>query len=304
MKIRIPLLSVFSLLVILCITSNSCTIQKRVHRKGWHVSWNKKYKSSNETKATKIASGSNKNQESEHASKSTEIIVEELHTTEQESVNAERNESIPLNTIEETPDDSPLAERTPENSSAETQKRKKVHSHSKNTPEYVPLGAPFVFLGLFTGITIVALAFSAFEVAIAALLVVLAASIIIIHVTRVNANTNSKSHLRPSAFYSSILFLVLCAATAGLIIYFGGLGTLFGILILVVLLLLMSLLAYLIYIQKDMTNSRKTRKEKELQEKKEKEKPTAAEKKKQRTASLIIAGIVIALFLAIGLATN
>lgn len=304
MKIRFSLLSIISLLVIISITSNSCTVTKRVHRKGWHISWNKNYRSTNETAAEKEIRGN-----SDQASKNEERIAnkEEITSKKPEAVESNTSERSEEKTIQSTPQDSPNeVVIDPEPSS----KSEEVSPNEALPPEeevHIPIGGPFVFFGVFTALSFLLLLGPVLPFILGSVLIAVVAGIILFRLVGKKNGKTRVDFVRPGAFYNSILFITLFAVTLALMIGYGALSTTFGVVFAVLLLLLIALLCFLVYATKDQQYSKmkneKIKKEEEKKEEKEKN-ATPQDKKKQRIAGLVIAGIVLALFLVIGLASN
>ena len=101
---------IISVLLILLIVS-SCTIQKRLHRPGWHVSWNKNYKSDSKFKEVDFAESDEKvrneeeiitsSNETEEVQKieivevSEEVQVAEVETNDINTTSTETDGTIP-----------------------------------------------------------------------------------------------------------------------------------------------------------------------------------------------------------------
>lgn len=94
---------------------SSCTIQKRLHRPGWHVSWNKNYKSSDKSD---FSSEENLVQNSENASQETISNDSELNQAT----------TIPQETIVDLEDGNP--------SEMDNSKEIKVSSKEENKTKY------------------------------------------------------------------------------------------------------------------------------------------------------------------------
>ncbi|MCR9171727.1 MAG: hypothetical protein NXI10_04495 [bacterium] len=285
---------------------NSCTVTKRVHRKGWHISWNKNYKSSN----------TQNDDSSEHASVALQDANQQGNISEIESTTS--SESLPEQEIH-TSRRKKSSPSTPTSDAIDAKKSIEISSHpqtknnqkdelpqeieeEKQDVREVPVGGAFIFLGLFLAVAIGLFALGAFEFAVGALVIAIAAIIIIAHVNAIrNGKTNAP--IRPRGFYNSILFLVLCGVVLAYLIIYGGLGELIGLIGAGLLLLIIALLIFLIYQTKDLSHAEVQKKKTEKKETEEKE--TSPEKKrKNRIAAIVVGGLAVALFLAIALLSN
>lgn len=271
-------------------TLQSCTVTKRVHRKGWHISWNKNYKSSGTSKTENITPGSDIAQKQ---SPKSATASETLHKVVPPSTSTHSEFSATSDA--EVPIEEHHTEKSKTSRSSQTVDDE-LPAESRNEQieiKRAPLGGPFVFLAIFTGLSAILLFFSGFEFAIGSLLIVAAAIAIIIHITTLKTGSNKKSHLRPGSFYNSILFLILTFVSLAYLVIYGGLSSAVGFIIFAVFILLMALLLFLIFQTKDLKYEDIER-EKALKEKEQKS--STANQRKQRIAGIILAGFVIALF--------
>lgn len=301
MNIKTYILSIFSILLLFTLSLNSCTITKRVHNKGWHISWNKNYRSDNSNVKTTIESGETnalegKEDDKQHAYSLTK--TSEQTNTEIEAIVADSglkgNESDGLDAAASTVNRKETIAPADQLPDAELKE-------SGNVQE-IPLGGPFIFLGLFTALSVGLLAAGAAQFAIGAFLVAIAALVIIAHVKGIQ-NGKSNAHIRPSGFYNSILFMILCSVILAYLIIYGGLAEIYGVIIAIFLLFLIGMLIFLIYQTKDLRYSevQKRKQQKEAEKKQQAESASPEEKKKNKLAALIVCGIAAALFLTIAL---
>lgn len=304
MKANFLFKSAVYLLLFVALLGNSCTVTKRVHRKGWHISWNKNYKSDNSDNDETADKG---NLHRTEAKEDKNSIAFKPTNSEENQTEDKRSSFKSENRTEEISTDDGIESSTDEiEEHAPVDELPNTESNETHDVKEIPLGGPYFFMGLFTAIGVGLLALSAFEFAIGAFLVAIAALIIVGHVKNIQHGNNKKSHIRPSGFYNSIIFMVLCAVILAYIIIYGGLGSPLGIVISAVLLLLIGLLIFLINQTKDLhyKEVQKKQKEKEAAQKKEEKEATPEEKKKTRTAGLIVGALVVALFLTIALLNN
>lgn len=307
MKHRILNLSILGLVVTLCILANSCTIQKRVHRKGWYISWNKNYKSNTENKTKETDHGSlEDDNRSEH-----QTVQREKHTnpdalkatqenTKNDRVTIPSHKKAREKTRLNAPMDVDVSMDSGTSDASHDTLPQKEDEQVKNDIRTMPLGGPYIFTGLFSAIGLVALALGGIEIFIAAFAVVITALIIIINVTKTKNGKRPGKIIRTSGFYNSVLFIALLASIGSLLLIYGGLAELLGTIIFIFLLLLIALLAYLLYVIKDKEHAEVLREKQQREAEKDTPK-TSEEKRKQRIAGLVIGGILIALFLTIGL---
>lgn len=121
MKPAIVLL-VFSLIA--SVLMNSCTIQKRVHRKGWHVEWNHRYKKAGGQEDVTTYSNEKK-----------EIATTEIPQAEERST-AETEVEVMETSVFDAPSDSP--ENSQQAIEEKTHDTKQTISHS-STSAKIPL---------------------------------------------------------------------------------------------------------------------------------------------------------------------
>jgi len=269
-----------------------------VHRKGWHISWNKNYRSDNIQNTDTAENGDAEVIKSKR--ENTNVAINEI-TTEDKSSEVLNPEKISMELVDAAePSSSHDAEDTPEDELPNSE-----IEESQDLKD-LPLGGAYIFLGLFTAAAVGLAALGALEFAIGAILIAIAALVIMAHINSIKKGKNKNSHIRPSGFYNSILFAILCSVVLAYFIIYGGLSGLIGIIVGVFLVILIALLIFLAYQTKDLHHAevQKQKEEKAAAQKEKDKEATPEEKKKNRIAGLIIGGLVLALFLTIGLLNN
>ncbi len=283
---------------------NSCTVTKRVHRKGWHISWHKNHRSDNSQNNETVEHGGADTMKAERGGKK---VVDKSNVAEKKKSEEAKSEYKAENFSKQDPSTDSMEPTSSPETKNDAPEDELPNSESNESQELneIPLGGAYIFLGLFIALGVGIAAFGAFEFALGALLIAIAAAIIIVHVIGIK-NGKNKSHIRPSGFYNSILFVVLCSVLLAYLIIYGGLGELIGIIVAVFLVALIAMLLFLVNQTKDLHHEavQKKKAEKEAAKKQKSEEAIEKVKKKNRIAGLIVGGLAVALFLTIALLSN
>lgn len=281
---------------------SSCTVQKRVHRKGWHVEWKRHYKNDRSADSDEAL----RTQRTQHTSETS----------------VQKNASGPVETFNETETPNPVLEPvrstdkivdTPTETEVKPSNARQVQEEEQSGKEDRKK-APFPRPGISALITMFIL-FSLFITLVSTggfiadfiiILLGIAWAGVVLGIVMRHFRGRSKKEDVPYAngFYNVLIYLGLTAILTAYLIGIGALADTFGLIVIVFLFILMALLVFLLVVTKKKGTPPFTEEEKsddqETVDPDDNLSPEekAAKKKKTTRGLLIFSGILVAAILA------
>lgn len=314
MKKQLALILGFTFVLI----AASCTVQKRVHRKGWHIEWKRNYKQDRATveneklKDLDSNDGSNNSASSKKNSKSLETHFELGQETQE---NAEYSKELSSESANSTGDQ--LLDDPQESTNLPSSKQKETNTtKQKKAVEKTGIPRPAVpaiaLLSLLFALLLIILLAGGFAPDLLVLLLAMAWVGVVLGIIMRHYSGNSGKDDVPyrKGVYNLLMLIGILAIIAGYMAILGALSSTLGLIIFFVLLLLIALSIFLIKTLKNkgVENDTQSKEEerldalmKEIREPEDNLSPEEKEAKKKKTTTglLIFCGVIVAAVLAL-----